>query len=88
MILESKKILERTKIFEKGEYYQTYELQVNVTYNTLTNRWEYNTFQRKDAKDSWIICDCIEEKIVPIVKLMISDILKDLLVKDIVKCYF
>lgn len=81
-------ILERTKIFEKGEYYQTYELQINVAYNTLAKRWEYNTFQRKNAKDNWITCDCIEEKIIPIVKLMIDNILKDILNKEIVKYNF
>lgn len=40
-----------TKIFKKGEYYQTYFLQLNVYFDFEKEEWSFSTFIKKNEKD-------------------------------------
>lgn len=61
------------KEFKKGEYYQTYEMMLILSLDTINNKWVYNTFYRKDNGNPWIETNCDERKILPIIDEMIDE---------------
>lgn len=79
------KMINVTKEFKKGEYYQTYMLLLNVRYNFETNKWIYATYMKKDEKDPWVKNKCDERKILPIVEEVIMRKLADLKISEVVE---
>ncbi|UWF82469.1 MAG: hypothetical protein [Bacteriophage sp.] len=74
-----------TKIFKKGEYYQTYFLQLNVYFDFEKEEWSFSTFIKKNEKDDWIGCDCDFEKIKPYIHSFIDEYISYLKSCNIVK---
>lgn len=65
-----------TKIFKKGEYYQTFELKLVLWYDKDNNVWLYKTHYRKSNKDDWKVCHCIVTKIKTHINKLINNSLE------------
>lgn len=51
-----------TKIFKKGEYYQTYLMKLEVMFDENKKQWLYETFIKKWENEMWKHSNCDFEK--------------------------
>jgi hypothetical protein len=62
-----------TKIFKKGEYYQTYLMKLEVMFDENKKQWLYETFIKKWENEMWKHSNCDFEKIKPYITSFIND---------------